>query len=275
MSEVSEEPIVKILLKNELLLRTIFDTVPVGLLILNRQRGVTRVNGFLAELVDRELGEMMGRRQGNYLRCIHVEDDPLGCGYGPACASCKLSEAVNGALDRGESVFQIEHEMTLRLNGEEQTRSLRISVAPLPSEQEEPLVLVALEDVTEVVKRDKEVADHRVAVEQLKVLTETAGAVAHELSQPLQALVGSADLALLVDSDRAEMGDILRVIQANAARIEAMVRKMQAITSYTTIPYARDGSIVDLSSSAVVEDNDDPTEPPADGCRSAEASRAL
>lgn len=248
---MSAAPFANILIENEGLLHTLFETMPVGLFLVDSQRQVVRVNRFLGQLLDRDLAEMLGVRPGNALGCVHVEDDARGCGYGPACQECVLRRGVVGVLEQRETrMYRSEHVMRLRVNDQESEKSLQISVSPLVSEGTEPLALVVIEDVTDMKIKDQELADQRLAKERLKVLTETTGAMAHELNQPLQALMGFADLAALRSQANPEMCQVLEYIQDSAERISDLVRRMEGITTYVTKPYTEDSQIVDLLSPA-------------------------
>ncbi|MCC7263996.1 MAG: PAS domain-containing protein [Candidatus Latescibacteria bacterium] len=245
-------PFANLLIENEGLLQTLFETMPVGLFLVDSQRQVTRVNRFLGQLLDRDLAEMLKVRPGNALGCIHVDDDPQGCGYGPACQECVLRRGVAGVIE-GQDVrmYRSEHVMQLRLDDRETEKSFQISVSPLTTEGSDPLALVVIEDVTDMKIKDQELAEQRLAKERLKVLTETTGAVAHELNQPLQALVGFADLAALRSQANPEMCQVLEYIQESAERIADLVRRMEGVNKYVTKPYTGDSKIVDLLSPEV------------------------
>ena len=99
--------------------------------------------------------------------------------------------------------------------------------------------------------RTRELAAGALSAERVRVALETAGAAAHEMSQPLTVMMGNIDLLLM----RIEPGDPLRPlvekIQQNGARAIALLRKMQTIQSYTTKPYL-DQAILDLEQASPI-----------------------
>lgn len=86
--------------------------------------------------------------------------------------------------------------------------------------------------------------------ERLRVLIETAGAAAHEINQPLTAVVGYVDLILneLIDNDR--IRPELMKIQEAGMHIQEIVKQMQNINKYVTKPYLGDIDIVDFEAAS-------------------------
>ena len=88
------------------------------------------------------------------------------------------------------------------------------------------------------------------AAERWRVLLETAGAVAHEMSQPLTAVMGNLELLLqklsLSDINRPT---VLRIFE-NGERAVSLLRKIQRIESYHTKAYPGTTGILDLDRSA-------------------------
>lgn len=238
------------LARDEDMLATVFDTVPVGLWVIDTQRRLQRANRFVGDLLRRSPDDLLGELPGDALDCKHRADVPAGCGSGPACRHCRLNNALRGAMDDSRPVFRLHHivRRATPAGGDEEQRHMRISVAPLDSSKTRGLALVALEDVTDVVAAEKELSDRRVESERLRALNETAAAVAHELSQPLQAVLGSADLALVLGDDEREA--LLRTIRDNADRIAELVNRMQSLTGYSTRSYGTGQQIVDIGDAA-------------------------
>ena len=89
-------------------------------------------------------------------------------------------------------------------------------------------------------------AREQIAREKLQGVLETAGAVCHELNQPLQAITGYAQLLSAgIDPAHPDYPWIAKLTQ-DARRIAGITRKLQHITRYETCQYARGVTIVDL-----------------------------
>jgi len=96
--------------------------------------------------------------------------------------------------------------------------------------------------------------------ERLKVLLQMAGATAHELNQPLMALLGHLELMQLTDGDRDKEYQYLAQIKKAGERIAEIVQKIQTIRHDEIIPYAGQVSIVKINqifNILSVEDSDE------------------
>lgn len=81
--------------------------------------------------------------------------------------------------------------------------------------------------------------------ERLQGVLEMAGAVCHEINQPLQAILGYSEL-LLMDSDVGIGEDNVLSIKSQASRLGKITRKLSSITHYRTVDYPGNTKIVDI-----------------------------
>jgi phosphoserine phosphatase RsbU/P len=87
--------------------------------------------------------------------------------------------------------------------------------------------------------------------EKLQGVLEMAGAVCHELNQPLQVLSGWSELLLLKRGESSLNEQALRNIQDGVRRIGELTRKIMSVSHYRTKPYVGDGNrIVDIDRSS-------------------------
>ncbi|MDA0746835.1 MAG: response regulator [bacterium] len=95
--------------------------------------------------------------------------------------------------------------------------------------------------------------------ERNRVLTQAAGAAAHEINQPLTVLLGTAQILTMQlpkdDPNRTSIEDLFRA----AKKIDEIVKKMAQVRRYATQPYIEGIDIVDFEAGI-----DDPskTNPP-------------
>jgi PAS domain S-box-containing protein len=85
-------------------------------------------------------------------------------------------------------------------------------------------------------------------------LAELAGTTAHELNQPLTAVIGYAELLLRQVKDDAAHRPAAEVILEQAQRMAGIVQKIGKITRYETRSYVGDAKILDLDKSAPEEE---------------------
>jgi PAS domain S-box-containing protein len=101
-------------------------------------------------------------------------------------------------------------------------------------------------DITERVQAETE----RINKEKLQGVIETAGAVCHELNQPLQSITGHVELLLEhVDDSNPVYEKIVR-INRQVERMAGITGRLRRITSYETKPYLQ-GKIIDIDKSSV------------------------
>ena len=79
--------------------------------------------------------------------------------------------------------------------------------------------------------------------EKLQGVLEMAGAICHEINQPLQAIVGYT--AMFDSLDDVTLKE-LNQIKSQANRIGDITKRLSTITRYKTIPYPGDTQIVDI-----------------------------
>jgi len=82
--------------------------------------------------------------------------------------------------------------------------------------------------------------------EKLQGVLEMAGAICHEINQPLQALTGYSEL-LLMDFDVNDPAyAMLTKIKLQVEQVGQLTRKIMNITRYQSKPYLGDGKIIDI-----------------------------
>jgi CheY-like chemotaxis protein len=95
-----------------------------------------------------------------------------------------------------------------------------------------------------------------VETERLRVLIETAGAAAHEINQPLTAVLGHVELILTSEIPNPFRQDLQFVLEA-AERIQEIVKSMNDIQHYQTKPYIGNINIVDFQASSATTSKSD------------------
>ncbi len=81
--------------------------------------------------------------------------------------------------------------------------------------------------------------------ERLQGVLEMAGAVCHEINQPLQAILGYSEL-LLMNPEVEMAGHNLSSIKHQATRLGKITKKLSNITRYKTVDYPGNTKIVDI-----------------------------
>jgi PAS domain S-box-containing protein len=123
-----------------------------------------------------------------------------------------------------------------------QRRDFLFNLAPVKDSQGQISGSVAvLSDLTD----KNRAARNQIQKEKLESVLETAGAVCHELNQPLQTLSGYTELVAMTIDDEDVAGNIEKIVD-QVERIHNITKKLQQITRYETTDYSDRTKIIDI-----------------------------
>ncbi len=90
--------------------------------------------------------------------------------------------------------------------------------------------------------------------EKLQGVLEMAGAICHELNQPLQSVSGFSELLLMNMETGTPNYKKLKNIKAGIERIGDLTRKIMKITRYQSKPYLNESKIIDIEKASRYEE---------------------
>ena len=225
----------------------IIDGLPIAVAVIDAEWKLALANKMVCRFVNKNNDELVGGIGGGALGCIHYEDSPDGCGFGKECLKCKLRITVDDTLKNGRSHFMVETSMVFRSIGR---RYLRITTQPLLF-QEKNGALLFIEDVTPVKKYERS----EIEKEKLTAMIRLAGAICHEINQPLMAILGFSEL-LMDDLHHGQVQDSnVYEIKEQAERLKDITNKLMAITHYKTKAYLN-SEIIDLDAASSITGTD-------------------
>ncbi len=99
--------------------------------------------------------------------------------------------------------------------------------------------------------RERALVGRLVEQEKLAAVLETAGAVCHEMNQPLQFLTWASGELLEELPEDSNLKKQASQIKTNVDSLSEIVRRLANITTYQTCPYVNDQSIIDLSKASI------------------------
>jgi PAS domain S-box-containing protein len=129
-------------------LDAIFESSPVGMLILDETTNIVMANAAILVLCGGSKSDVLQHRPGNALRCVHSTKDPRGCGYAPQCPLCPARNGIETLLASGGAMHGAEVPLELNRNGEPRKIWLEIGAEPIMMNGRRHLC-VAMEDITE------------------------------------------------------------------------------------------------------------------------------
>ena len=106
-------------------------------------------------------------------------------------------------------------------------------------------MLIILNDLTELKMAEKE----KLQKEKLKGVLEMAGAVCHEINQPLQVILGQTELLNMESENKKPLRRNLKIVTDQIAKIAQITKKLMNITKYETKQYLT-GTIIDIEKSS-------------------------
>ena len=99
-------------------------------------------------------------------------------------------------------------------------------------------------------QRVVELQERLIEAERNRVLSQAAGAAAHEINQPLTVLVGTAELLLYQLPPQDQHRESIEALHEAARKISDIVKKMGDIRHYVTKPYLEGIDIIDFDAAA-------------------------
>lgn len=129
-------------------LETIFNTVPVGMLILNEDWRIEQVNWEAIQKRQQSFVEIYDQPVGEFFQCVNSSISPKSCGEGLHCSTCPMARMLNKALLLGESSHGEEFPKMINVDGVPTRVWWRVSAAPLFLNNRRNVLLI-VEDITQ------------------------------------------------------------------------------------------------------------------------------
>lgn len=181
-------------------LRALFDSMPAALYIINRQYQLVAVNLFCADRTAQKPRDLVNKP---CYRALYGRSEP--------CPGCRVFETL--------TTGQLTARHDQRWFSEDEPTEWEISTYPIRDENEEIVQAIVLEqDVTEKRRLESILAQS----EKLAAVGQLAAGVAHEINNPLTAIVANAQILqreLPPDTDIQESVELIARAGARAAQV--------------------------------------------------------
>ncbi|SMC97919.1 PAS/PAC sensor hybrid histidine kinase [Sporomusa malonica] len=138
-------------------LRNIFNSTPVGMVLLDSSFKITDINKTALNVSNKSKSEALGECFGNALRCANSTNQ---CGGSPDCQSCEINFAIRRSYQFNVPVDNIECQKTLKRGDEKKLIWLKIGATPVIINGERNVV-VTIVNITDEKERELTVAEAR------------------------------------------------------------------------------------------------------------------
>jgi len=140
-------------------LDAIFESSPVGMMVLDETTNIVMANAALVVLSGGNRSDVLQHRPGNALRCVHSTKDPRGCGYAKECPLCPARQGIEGLIASGGTMQGAELELELVRNGKPRKVWLKLGAEPVMMNGRRHLC-VSMEDISERKRAKKELKNN-------------------------------------------------------------------------------------------------------------------
>jgi len=199
-------------------LQAMFDAAPVGMLLIDENMIVRRVNSAISRMLHREYAEIISRPIGNVLGCLNALRSNKGCGYDSACADCRLRKTLQEVFRTERCVREVEIHPQLRIDQQQVAPWLHVSAEPVTIDGYKRVV-VAINDITE-----RKHAEERLR-ETMELNSQFVSSVSHELRTPLACMKEA--VAIVLDGAAGTVNDkqkrFLDIAKRNMDRLGGLI----------------------------------------------------
>ena len=164
-------------------------------------------------------------------------------------ATASIGQNISALLEKHPEILKAAntpkfHEISLVMEG--RSLFIDVKVSDLKDKKGRKIGrLFLLHDITRRTEGETALRER----ERLQGVFETAGAVCHEINQPLMAISGYADLLTMKMSEKDPHYAKMVKIQEQVKRLRDLTQKLMSITKYETKAYL-DGQIIDIEKSS-------------------------
>jgi PAS domain S-box-containing protein len=139
---------------------TIFNAAPVGVIVLDENELITRVNKAALDFLRSKKENIIGKRFGDAFFCQQRFTVGQGCGFSTKCKSCEIKMAVSLALSSEVSTTNIEFNKIFITNNKKVEIWLKASISPMIERGKKNAIIVLL-DITDRINKEIALAESR------------------------------------------------------------------------------------------------------------------
>jgi signal transduction histidine kinase len=213
--QVSIEDLIEYKRKN---LEAIFDAVPVGLLFIDDNFVVLRVNNTIRKMTGKDYADIINRSIGEAFSCSVITTERKSCGFGCNCRLCPLRQNVQKVFETLQPMHEVEFQSDIHFQNRRENPWFSMHIEPVII-AEKKYAVVCLNDIT-----DKKLAQEKL-VETMEIKSQFISTVSHELRTPLTAILEGLNIVLdgMAGSIKKKQKEFLMLVKRNVDRLNMLV----------------------------------------------------
>jgi PAS domain-containing protein len=129
-------------------LRAVLDANPNFMFVVDEDVRIIEFNRAAGQFLSVGRNQVLRRRGGDVLHCLHSTETPGGCGHAPHCQTCVVRNSVKEAL-QGQGVVRRKARLELVSAGNNKGIHVSITASPFHYEEKQ-LALLVIEDISEL-----------------------------------------------------------------------------------------------------------------------------
>ncbi|MCE5340059.1 MAG: PAS domain-containing sensor histidine kinase [Planctomycetaceae bacterium] len=198
-------------------LEVIFDAVPVGLLLVDDNLNVDRVNEAIRRRIGKSYKEIINNSICDVLNCKIAADNEK-CHDESHCGQCLLKTNINNVFKTSKSVEELEVESKTLFSDKDEKFWFSLTIKPVIVDERKHVV-VCINDITA-----RKIAEEK-AVESMKLKQQFISTVSHELRTPLTAIREGLNVVLegVAGKLKSKQREFLELSKRNVDRLSALI----------------------------------------------------
>ena len=199
-------------------LEAIFDAVPVGLLLIDENLIVIRVNNAIRQMVKKDYAEIINKSIGEALDCSIIATEGKSCGFGCNCGVCPLRQNIQKVFETSQPAYEPEFQSSTHFQNRQNVPWLAMSIEPVTIEDKK-YVVVCLNDIT-----IKKLAEEKLA-QTMEMKSQFISTVSHELRTPLTAIKEGLNIVLdgIAGRVKKKQKQFLELASRNVDRLSMLI----------------------------------------------------
>lgn len=148
-------------------LKNMFDFAPVGMVTMDENALISKVNDAALLFINRKREDVVGKQFGEGFQCLEGLSSEEGCGLGVRCCHCDLRKAILISLESGIETRNMELNKTLLINGVEKDYWFQTSISPIIVNGKRNSIITLI-DITESKNREEVLDRYRKIIDNAR-----------------------------------------------------------------------------------------------------------